>query len=64
MRKLTVTLCLTFAVLFGSERMSESTDFLKGLTAYQSGDYASALREWKPLAKQGYAHAQFNLDVV
>ena len=33
--------------------MSASADFQKGLTAYKSGDFATALREWKPLAEQG-----------
>ena len=37
-----------------------SADFQKGLTAAQSGDYATALREWTPLAKQGIVDAQFN----
>mgnify|MGYP000203405504 CR=1 FL=1 len=32
-----------------------SADFQKGLTALESGDFATALREWKPLAKQGDA---------
>ena len=49
MRKLTATLCLTLAVLLGSVGMSRSADFQKGLTAYQSGDYLTALREWKPV---------------
>ena len=64
MRKLIGTLCLTLAVLLGSVGMSESADFDKGLTAYQSGDYATALREWKPLAEQGDAVAQNNLGVM
>ena len=51
MRKLTVTLCLTLAVLFGSAGMSASADFKKGPNASKSGDYASALWEWKPLGK-------------
>jgi hypothetical protein len=55
MRKLTATLCLTLAVLLGSVGMSRSADFQKGLTAYQSGDHATALREWEPLAEQGNA---------
>ena len=38
-----------------------SVDFQKGLTAYESGDYATALREWEPLAEQGDADAQFFL---
>ena len=34
------------------------------MTAYKSGDYATALREWTPLAKQGNADAQFDLGVM
>ena len=44
--------------------MSASADFQKGLTVYKSGDYATALREWKPLAEQGNADAQYNLGVM
>jgi TPR repeat protein len=36
----------------------------KGLTAYDSGDFATALREWMPLAEQGDASAQFNLGLM
>jgi len=32
-----------------------------GAIAYQSGDYATALRHWRPLARQGNADAQFQL---
>jgi uncharacterized protein len=39
-------------------------DFLKGWAAYESGDYATALKEWKPLAEQGAADAQYNLGVM
>ena len=39
-------------------------DFQKGLEAYKRGDYATALREWLPLAKQGHAGAQYNLGVM
>ena len=38
--------------------MSAGADFQKGLTAYDRGDYATALREWTPLAEQGNAYAQ------
>ena len=41
-----------------------SADFQKGLIAYESGDYATALREWRPLAEQGNAGAQFNLGLM
>ena len=43
---------------------SWSADFQKGLTTYDIGDYATALREWKPLAEQGYYNAQNNLGVM
>jgi len=36
-------------------------DFQAGLDAYNQGDYATALKEWQPLAKQGDAFAQSNL---
>ena len=64
MKRLTATLCLTVAVLLGSAGMSWSADFYKGLAAAQSGDYATALREWKPLAEQGTAFAQYNLGLM
>ena len=28
-------------------------DFEKGVAAHKRGDYATALREWRPLAEQG-----------
>jgi len=31
------------------------------LAAHRRGEYATALREWRPLAQQRYASAQFNL---
>ncbi len=36
----------------------------EGVAAYSRGDYATALREWRPLAEQGYANAQFNLGLM
>ena len=41
--------------------ISWGVDFAKGLAAYESGDFATALREWTPLAEQGDAEAQSNL---
>ena len=35
--------------------MSASDDLQKGAAAFLSGDYATALREWRPLAEQGDA---------
>ena len=39
-------------------------DFQAGNDAYNRKDYATALREWRPLAEQGNAHAQFYLGVL
>ena len=64
MKKLTAMLCLTISVLLGSAGVSWSADFQKGLTAYDNGDYATALREWKPLAERRNALAQFNLGAM
>ena len=61
MRNLTVTLCLTTAVILGSAGERWGASFQKGFTAYKNGDYATALREWKPLAEQGGADAKGNL---
>ena len=36
-------------------------DFKAGVEAYERGDYATALTEFRPLAQQGHAGAQFNL---
>ena len=38
--------------------------FEDGLSAVNQGNYAAALRLWKPLADQGNAAAQFNLGVM
>jgi hypothetical protein len=57
MKNLTSTICLAVALLLGSVGVSWSQDFQKGLAAAQSGDFATALREWEPLAKQGDADA-------
>lgn len=39
-------------------------DFDKGLVAYQRGDYATAIQEWRPLAEQGSPAAQYRLGVM
>ena len=64
MRHLTTTICLTIAVLLGSAGVSWGADFQKGLTAVKSGDFATALREWKPLADQGHGRAQNGMGVM
>lgn len=36
----------------------------EGVTAYNKGDYPKALREFRPLAQEGDASAQFYLGVM
>ena len=43
---------------------SWGADFDKGLDAWQSRDFATALRELKPLAEQGDAEAQMLLGLM
>jgi TPR repeat protein len=57
-------LAAAFIAFLGSAGVSWGADYQKGVAAAASGDYATALREFKPLAKQGYADAQFNLGVM
>jgi hypothetical protein len=39
-------------------------DFEAGVAAARAGDYATALREWRPLAEGGHRDAQFNLGLL
>ena len=64
MKNLIRIISLTLAVFLGSVGTSWGADFNKGVAAAQSGDFATALREWTPLAKQGDADAQFSLGVM
>jgi len=59
MKTLIIIPVLLFSLLLGVP--SYSADFNKGLTAAQNGDFATALKEWKPLAEKGDAVAQYNL---
>ena len=39
-------------------------DFVTGWQAYQRGDFALAMVEWRPLAERGDARAQYNMGVI
>jgi hypothetical protein len=58
MKNLTTTNCLTLTILLGVTGLSASADLLKGLTVDESGDYATALRELKPLVEQEFSGAK------
>jgi TPR repeat protein len=62
MNRLLLLPVLLLTLLLGNPAFS--ADFQKGLDAARRGDYATALREWKPLAEQGYASVQFNLGLM
>jgi len=40
---------------------AQAQDLKKGLKAYKSGDYATAIKEWRRLAEAGDPGAQYNL---
>ena len=46
------------------ELESQPQDYEEGWTAFKRGDYATALREWRPLAEQGQAEAQYLLGII
>ena len=58
-KKLTLATLLIFSCA-----TAWAADFAKGLTASRAGDFVTALAEWKPLAEQGDAIAQFNLGLL
>ena len=62
MNRLLLLPVLLLTLLVGNPAVS--ADFQKGVDAYDRRDYATALREWKPLAEQGNADAQFNLGLM
>jgi TPR repeat protein len=59
MAALTRITLVFIALLFAAPvSAADYQNYKKGTAAYKSGDYATALREWKPLAEQGDASAQ------
>ena len=61
-----ITVILFFATALGSliPDRAWSADFNKGEQAFYDKDYAAALREFVPLAKQGNKHAQLSLGIM
>lgn len=49
-------------MLFASTAWADS--FQEGVSAYDKGDYTTALKKFKPLAEQGNADAQYNLGIM
>ena len=64
MKRTPTTFVLGFSLICGSVSVGYAQDWKKGIESYESGDYATALREWKPLAEQGDASAQYNQGLM
>jgi len=60
MRHILATLAV--ALLFSAG--SAWVDYDDALAAYDRGDYATALQEFRPLAEQGHADAQSQLQIL
>ena len=61
MKSILTALVLGISLLLASGGGGYAQDFQKGEGAADKCDFATALREWRPLAEQGDAFAQFNL---
>ncbi len=62
MRNVIKAALLAFVITLATPVVAQ--DIEAGWEATQRGDYAAALREWRPLAEQGHAVAQNNLGVM
>ena len=62
MRNLIKTLLLLLMLSFSHAAIAGDVE--DGLAAAKKGDFATALRLWKPLAEQGNARAQNNLGFM
>jgi cell division septation protein DedD len=49
------------AALIGLTGVSAAQDVQSGIAAWEAGDYAKAVAQWRPLADAGNADAQFNV---
>lgn len=58
MKKRLFILLTTLFLTFSFQALA---GFDEGVAAYQKGAYATALKEWKPLAEQGDSGAQYRL---
>ena len=64
MKRILTALVLSISLLTLIGVSASAQDFQKGIAAYDRGDYATALKEWRPLAERGVSTAQFNLGVI
>ena len=63
MKKLLISLSMAGALAL-SAQPALAQDFDAGLAAFKAGNFEAALAEFRPLAEQGDAKAQYNLGVM
>jgi len=63
MRTFLTPLALATTLLVGAAAPAWA-DFWDGIAAYEAGDYATALKEFRPLAAQGHVLSQNNLGAM
>jgi len=63
MKRLGVLSSVIISVLMLA-RCALAQDFDKGLEAYNAGEYATAVQEWRPLAERGDARAQTLVGIM
>ena len=59
-----LTACTDERARSGAETPPAEANFNAGVAAYKQGDYATVVRELRPLAKQGDANAQYKLGFM
>ena len=58
------TIFIAFALSLAAIAPATAQDLQKGVEAAQRGDFATALREWRPLAEQRDATGQIALGFM
>ena len=64
MNRSSLIFLFSISVFVGSSGVCWSAGPQKGFDAQERGDYATAIKEWTPLAKQGDVVAQYNLGLI
>ena len=64
MKRTLASLVVILSLVMGTMTSVWAADYEKEWEAYSNKDYATALREFRPLAEQGDVDAQYNLGVM
>ena len=64
MVRLQLRTVVTFAILCSHVAPVQAQNYDEGIAAFHAGNFATALSQWRPLAKQGHAKAQYRLGIM